>query len=430
MSLSPGQELELAVEKPAAGGRMIARHEGQVVLVLGALPGERVRALVSRVERQLAFAEVSLVIDASPDRRPAGEDPLCGGCLYAHAAYARQLALKAEVIHDAFARLGRIPLERPVEVAPSPERGYRMRARLHVRGGRAGFYREGTHDLCDPRTTGQLTDAAVDAIEEAVNAFSAAGTALAGAELTENLAGDERVLHLSAASGADVLDGTLEKALHAGALTGCSMRDAGLLRVAGVPTVSDPLDAITGGRVTQGSLQRHAESFFQANRFLLPQLVGTVLDAVLPDGEVLDLYAGVGLFSVPLAAAGRSGIRAVEGDHSAGRDLQRNAAAFGPAIRVLIGSVEDYLRRPSRRAPATVLVDPPRTGISRPAMQAVVALGARRVVYVSCDPATMARDARRLIDGGYGMRSLTAFDLFPGTPHVESVGVFDRAAGT
>ena len=130
--IAPGDSVELTVEKPAAGGRMLARHDGRVVFVHGAIPGERVRARIEKVERQLAFATVVEVIEPSPDRRPAHVDLACGGCSYAHVAYPRQLTLKSDVIRDAFVRVGRVPLDTPVAVAASPERGYRMRARLHV----------------------------------------------------------------------------------------------------------------------------------------------------------------------------------------------------------------------------------------------------------------------------------------------------------
>src|SRR5829696_9432594 len=143
MSLCEGQEVELTIEKPASGGRMIARHLGQIVLVRGAIPGERVRAWIERAERRLAYAVTREVVDPSPDRRAGSPDPLCGGALYAHIGYPRQLAIKSDVIRDAFARLGRHPLSAPVDVAASPEEGYRMRARFHVHAGRAGFYREG-----------------------------------------------------------------------------------------------------------------------------------------------------------------------------------------------------------------------------------------------------------------------------------------------
>ena len=164
---------------------------------------------------------------------------------------------------------------------------------------------------------------------------------------------------------------------------------------------------------------------FEGNRFLLPDLVATVLDAAPAEGTVLDLYAGVGLFSVALAGTGRTGITAVEGDKASRSDLLENAASYPEAITVIGGRVEDFIHRARERS-GTILVDPPRTGISREAMDAIAAHGADRIIYVSCDPPTMARDARRLLDAGYGLRSLAGFDLFPNTPHVESVGVFDR----
>ena len=151
------------------------------------------------------------------------------------------------------------------------------------------------------------------------------------------------------------------------------------------------------------------------------------MDAVPADGDVLDLYAGVGLFAISLAASGRHGIVAVEGDRESGADLLRNAAPYQDRIRAVVGLVEDHVRRDHSR-PGTLLVDPPRTGISREAMDAIPQLAARRIVYVSCDPPTMARDARRLVDAGYGLVSLTGFDLFPNTPHVEAVGVFERVS--
>jgi tRNA/tmRNA/rRNA uracil-C5-methylase (TrmA/RlmC/RlmD family) len=431
MTLEPGQRLELSIEKPVAGGRMLARHGGQVVLVQGAIPGERVTARIERVERQLAFAETVDVIDASIDRRSGAPaiDLACGGAAYAHVNYPRQVLLKGEVIRDAFARLARLPLADDVAVEPSPEREYRMRARLHVRGARAGFYREGTHELCDARGTGQLRADAVDAVERAVAPLAAHGCQILAAELSENIAADERVLHVTAGPGEPLTDAVLDEATAAGALTGCSGRSAdGALRVSGVPVVADPLSALTSGRAASGTLQRHAESFFQANRFLLPRLVTTVIDAAV-EGDVLDLYAGVGLFAVSLAAAGRTGITAVEGDRTSGRDLQRNAALNASAIRIAVSSVEAALPKWRGRPAGTVIVDPPRTGISREAMKAILSHGGRRIVYVSCDPPTMARDARRMLDGGYRVASIHGFDLFPNTPHVEAVGVFDREGG-
>src|SRR3954469_25676256 len=164
MPLVEGQQVELTIEKPAAGGRMIARHLGQIVLVRGAIPGERVRAWIERAEKRMAYAVTREVVEPSPDRRAGGDDPLCGGALYSHIAYERQLAVKSDVIRDAFARVGRYPIDRAIDVAGSAEEGYRMRARFHVHGARAGFYREGTHQLCDAALTRQLAEQSVTAV--------------------------------------------------------------------------------------------------------------------------------------------------------------------------------------------------------------------------------------------------------------------------
>jgi len=421
MSLIPGQQVDITVEKPAAGGRMLGRHEGQVILVLGAIPGERVRASVDRVEKRLAFATSVEIREASRDRRQVTGDPLCGGCVYSHIEYPRQRALKSEVIADAFARIGRMPLAAAVDVVPSPESGYRLRARLHVRDGRPGFYREGSHQLCDASATGQLRLDAMEAVEKALEALQRAGADAASVELTENLPADNRTLNFELTRGGVP---AITAALASPGLTGVTARTDGRRHIAGDPFVSDSLGALTGGRAGAGTLRRGPESFFQNNRYLLPALVGNVLDAVPASGSVLDLYAGVGLFSIALAATGRDRVIAVEGDRASGSDLLDNARDWSDAVQAVVSSVEAYLAG-CRRSPAPSLVlDPPRTGVSADAMAAIVRLKPELVVYVSCDPPTMARDARRLADAGYRLRSLQGFDLFPNTPHVETVGVF------
>lgn len=423
--LRAGDEIELAIEKAAAGGRMIARHEGQVVLVAGAVPGERVRARIDKADKRLAFAHSLEIVEASPDRRAAVADPLCGGCVFSHIAYPRQLSLKREIVLDAFQRIGRITPESALVVAASPERGYRMRARLHVSGGRVGFYREGTHALCDPAQTGQLTDAALGAAQSAVEALEAAGAPVASIELSENMSGSERALAVAVREVTSRARHELRRLVERGAARGVMLRDdRGARVVAGEPLVADPLAALTTGRAGEGVLRRHPESFFQSNRFLVPALVAAVADEVLGD-RIVDLYAGVGLFSVALAAT-RPGARitAVEGDRSSGADLQLNAGGFGESMTLSLESVEDYLRQ-SRDEASTTIVDPPRTGLSPETVERLGQRRSPRLIYVSCDPATMARDARKVLDAGYGLTSLRAFDLFPNTAHVESLGVFD-----
>jgi 23S rRNA (uracil1939-C5)-methyltransferase len=430
--LTPGADVDLTVEKPAAGGRMIARHEGQVVLVSGAIPGERVRARVERADRSVAHAAVIEVLEASPDRRPVAGDPACGGNVYAHVAYARQVIVKRDVVLDAFRRIGKLALDRPLPVEPSPETGYRMRARLHVRGNRLGFFREGTHELCDAAQTGQLLPESCQALCAVASELAELGAAdLASIELAENLAADQRALHLELRAEAGVPPAAFSVLARVPGITGVTClappaRD--VLVLGGDPAVADSLPSIAGAQAApaDATLGRRAAAFFQANRHLLPTLVSRVVSWI-PNGPVVDLYAGVGLFAVSLAALGRAGVVAVEGDRVGGADLADNAKPFGDRLRVNRTSVEGFLRG-RRAAPGeTLLVDPPRTGMSREAMDGVIAQGAGRIVYVSCDVATLARDARRLIDAGYELAHIEAFDLFPNTAHVESLVVLDRA---
>ena len=422
--LNAGDAVDVMIERPAAGGRMIARHDGQVLLVSGAIPGERVSVRIERGEKRFAFAMTTEILEPSADRREPPVDPACGGVLFAHIAYPRQVAIKSEIIVDAFTRLGRIPLDRPVEVAASPEHDYRMRARFHVRDDRVGFYREGTHEVCDGRQSRLVSGAAIDAVEAVVALLTEVGVRPTTIVVSENVPGDERAMHIDLADDAKTAYEPLVRAAEAAGLVGCTARGpVGPLVHAGEAKVGDTLLRLTAGRATSGLLRRRPTSFFQGNRFLLAPLVTRVLDGVPADGSILDLYAGVGLFSVALAATGRARVVAVEGDRSSGADLKDNAAPYVSTLDVVLGRVEDYIARRGSTAD-TIVVDPPRTGISKEAMEAIARHGASRVVYVSCDPPTMARDARRLLDAGYSLDSIEAFDLFPNTPHVETLGVF------
>lgn len=427
--LQINQQIDLLIDKPVAGGRMLARHDGQVVLVAGTMPGERVRARIDRVGRGVAFASVIEVLEPIADRRPVDTDPLCGGNVYAHVAYAAQPAIKREVLRDALRHGGRIEWPDDLPVASSPERSYRMRARLHVRNGRAGFFREGTHDLCDARCTGQLLPAAVDAIDRFIAATPKPWLdAIDAIELAENIAGDQRALHVLWSTRTRPPRSLPPESWNIAtlpAVTGVSMDNPLIGRartVSGTPTVSDAIPA------TSATLQRHAASFFQANRFLLPHLVDTVTSQVRDTGPIVDLYAGVGLFAVTLAARGRERLVAIEGDPTSAHDLRLNAEPFADRLHVEHASVEQYLATVSTAdaADATLIVDPPRTGMSREALTAIIALRAARVLYVSCDVATLARDLRRLIESGYTLTHLEAFDLFPNTAHIESLAVLTR----
>lgn len=402
--IAPGAIVDLEIEKPAAGGRMLARHEGQVVLVSNAIPGERVQARIEKAGKGVAFAETVEVVSASPDRR-AAPDWRCGGNVLAHVQYARQLRLKGEILQDAFARVGRLPLAGPLDVVASPEQGYRMRARLHARGGTLGFYREATHELCDPEPTRQLLPSTIAWIREVEAAMPRRLEGVRGVELSEDVSGQARAAFLDAQPGTA---GAWFAPLAGG--------DVVVDRLA-VPGASGPV-----------LLQRSARSFFQGNRYLLEQMTERVASLV-PDGPVVDLYAGVGLFGLVLAARGHA-VTLVEGDQSSGQDLLVNAQPYLDRVQVRRTSVEAFAARGWRRSPgdpgATCIIDPPRTGVSKDAMAGLLQHAPPRIVYVSCDPATLARDARTLVDAGYQLGTVTGLDLFPNTAHVEAITVFVR----
>ncbi len=419
--------LTLDIEKPTAGGRMLARHNGQVVLVWGAIPGERVRARIERTGKGVLFAETTEVLSPSRDRRDAAADWRCGGNVLAHVSYDRQRELKSEIIRDAFTRIGRMPLDTAPPVIGSPEQGYRMRARLHVRGGRIGFVREGSHDVCAVGPTAQMLPATVawiDAAERRLRDDKLTG--LTSIELAENVPANERACHLELEPGtaAAPFAGLATDALTG--LTAQVLGRHGIERLFGVGVVYDSLTYSDSGDGAL-NLRRDARAFFQGNRFLLETLVRHV-STLVPDGPVVDLYAGVGLFGLSLAAARAAEATLVEGDPISGHDLEENARPYADHARVIRTSVEDFLHHDKPSATETFIVDPPRTGMSQAAVRALARLQPTRIVYVSCDIATLARDARVLVDSDYSLHDVSAIDLFPNTAHVETIAVFQRQA--
>jgi tRNA/tmRNA/rRNA uracil-C5-methylase (TrmA/RlmC/RlmD family) len=417
----PGDLVELLIDKPAAGGRMLARLNGQVILVAGVIPGERVCARLDSKRGGVLFATAVDIIDPSSDREPPGDDPACGGRHFAHIAAARQLALKEEILRDAFRRIAHLDLSAQLPVHASPAEGYRMRARLHVKGTDLGFYREGTHELCDPRCSRQLLPETLDVLAAVSAALKGAGITDGRAlELSENRAATERALYLEMAGSVRGQVG-FEALLDLPGATGVGIARAGVpIAAAGSPIVADELVLSSAtGQAEPVRLQRHVTGFFQGNRFLLQTLVDRVL-AQVPEGPMADLYAGAGLFGVAHAASGRGEVIAVEGDPASIEDLQANAAPYG-RVHVEARSVEEALRDRRTVDGRTAVVDPPRTGLSREALASLAAARPPRIVYVSCDVATLARDAAALAAAGYDLVSAEIFDLFPGTAHIETM---------
>ncbi|MEW5983584.1 MAG: TRAM domain-containing protein [Acidobacteriota bacterium] len=422
--LTVGSVVTLRPEKPVAGGRMLARHDGRIVLVAGAIPGETLRARIERVDRSTAWASMVEVLEPHAARRRIDWDCRCGGADYAHVAYATQLALKADLIRDALMRVGRHPWSEPIPLAGSPELGYRMRCRVHTRNGPPGFFVQGTHTVCDPGPSGQLLTSTIEAIRALGAVLLEQGLAShTDIDVSENIPADRRAVHVQVEARAPIdAVSALRTVPGVSGLSWSVAGHAGVEVAHGEPWVEDVL------RIGESAvrLRRHVRAFFQANRYLLPSLAARVV-AACPDGPVVDLFAGGGLFAVSLAADGRHRVTAVEGDAVATADLRANAAQMGGAIEIHAESVERFVEAVRPVPSSTLILDPPRSGMSRQAADGAIRLGARRVVFVSCDVATFARDVRRFVDAGYRLASVEGIDLFPNTSHVEVLAVLDRA---
>ncbi len=379
----------------AAGGEGVAREaSGRVLFVRGAVPGDLVRARVVEPHKRFARAEIAELVRASalrvaPECRVHGE---CGGCGWQQIAYAAQLEAKRAILRDALVRVAGVALEAlaaPVEVAPSPQPyGTRSRARLLFRDGHVGYRRGRSHELVATNACPILAPPL-----EAALAALAAKPPRGGGEL-DLACGDDSAVSVS---------GVHSRALAEQAIS---------------------LDA-PGGAV---SVSPHG--FFQAHATLRRALAEAVHAHAGRGARALELHAGAGFFTLGLAAQ-FADLIAVESEPRAVVDLRANLERAGRTnVRVLASRAARALASPEvmRLAPEVAVLDPPRTGIGESEAAALARLGARRIVYVSCDPATLARDLRVLLRSGYGLASCAGFDMFPQTPHVEALAVLERSA--
>jgi len=379
------------------GGDGLARHEGQVVMAPFVLPGETVTVTLDPPHKGLRRGRVQRV-DAPAAERQAAPCPLfarCGGCHYQHAPYELQLAWKREILREVLRRVGKIEAPDDIPALAGEPWGYRNRVQIHAAAGRLGFLEPGSRTLCparacpiaSPRLNQALADLAEMARSPRWPAF------LRSLELFTN----ESQVQLN------VLETSRPLARHF--FDWCARS---------LPGASEPLEYPTrdfrfrvGGR-----------SFFQVNRFLLDALV----DAALADARgnhALDLYAGVGLFSLPLARR-FARVTAVETTRAAAQDLAFNAARAGLPVDVRQASVENFLAE-FRETPDFILADPPRSGLGKHTVRRLVELKTPLLVIVACDPATLARDLAVLAASGYRIDSLILVDLFPQTYHLESI---------
>jgi tRNA/tmRNA/rRNA uracil-C5-methylase (TrmA/RlmC/RlmD family) len=432
--VSAAELLELVVGPPAHGGHCVARHEGRVVFVRHALPGERVRARVTEDGDDARYwrADAVEVLEASPDRveRPcpwAGPGR-CGGCDWQHARPQAQRRMKGEVVREQLRRLAGLDVDVEVEAVPGPGvdhdagLGWRTRTQLAVDdAGRAGLRAHRSHrvvpvDQC-PISHPRVAE---------VGAWDRSWPGTATVEVVAPAVGEDRLLVLTPR---DPRRGVPRAAVPpraegvAGAAAVAVRGPAGLEQVRGRTWVAEEVDLPTGPR----RFRVTGSGFWQVHPGAGRALVTAVLDALEPAaGErALDLYAGAGLFAAALAdAVGPGGaVTAVEGDARAAADARRNLHD-APQVRVVHDRVDGRLA--GVEAADVVVLDPPRTGARRPVVEAVAALRPRAVAYVACDPASLARDLATFAEAGYGLAGLRAYDLFPQTHHVECVALLER----
>ena len=423
-ALRAGAVVQAVIEKGVYRGRGLARHEGRVLFVPRAHPGDRVQARVSEVHAGWAEAALVEVLEPSPERRPSPCPyvPRCGGCAYQDYDDDAELRLKESVLRESLARAG-AAWDGEVTRHASPVSGWRLRASLHfergAHGALLGLRQEGTRRVIDVLSCLQLSEAMNRAARALHGALAGRPQAerVHGLELLEAPDGSGLVATLETSLSRSEAPALLPLRAAAPQLTGFGVRtrEGAVEWLFGSPFVE--------AKVLGLSLRAHAASFFQANRFLYEALASTVV-ALVPDGgsRVVDLYAGVGLFALPLAARSERETVAVEQSAFACEDALFAARRAGLGhLRVRRADVEAGLQGLAPREGERVVLDPPRTGASRALVEALAARRPDAIVYVSCDPPTLGRDLSLFAARGYRPDTVHLFDMFPKTFHLETV---------
>lgn len=431
----------LSIEKLIYGGDGLARTSpgpdgrSMAVFVPFVLPGEKVDAEIRQEKPGFARGNLTRLVEASPDR----VEPRCpyfqqcGGCHYQHIPYPRQLEFKAQILRETLQRVAKIELKEEIRLHPSPPWNYRNRTRLQVRTAPAfavGYFRFGSREflpvrecpISSPlinRMIAQLTEPSGLQCPPAVEEI----------ELFADARDEEMLAWAFCRSDADKDDllrwaESLRRELPN--LTGVSFFSS-RQRAEDEPAPDLRMLVQSGAKLLRYRAGNHeyqvsAGAFFQVNRHLLDDLISVVTGNARGD-VALDLYAGGGLFSVPLAQNFHH-IFAVESSQTSLPDLRQNVPA---SVKVVGTRAEQYLgSRPARKRPELVVMDPPRSGAGKAVVRSLVELGAQRIRYVSCDPATLARDLVSLLSAGYRIEETHLFDLFPQTFHIETVMLLVR----
>lgn len=388
----PGDQLVVVIQKIVPKGLGLAFVEKLTVFVPLSATGDKVRVRINQLKGKIAFAEIEEIIEPSPDRiePPCQYFGRCGGCDFQQMNYEAQLSAKLAIIQDSLHRIGKINYEREIPMIASPkEFEYRSRAQWHLdtRQKTIGYFRRNSHDVIDIEHCPILTPE-LDATLKSLCSNLEWGTFWSDRASIEAAHGSEGDVSLFS------------------------------------PEIMEPTEDISftvGGEKYFYS----ALSFFQGNQFLIEQLIETAINDA--NGETaLDLYCGVGLFTLPLARKFGQVI-GVEGNDRAIDFAEKNAAnAQLNNVRFVRDSVDDFLSGHNLENTDFVLLDPPRAGTEKWTISNIIKLKPKQISYVSCEPSILARDLRTLLDNGYEIESLTAFDLFPQTHHIETVARLKR----
>ncbi len=384
---------QFKIEKLVYGGEGLSRTEGEVVFTPFVLPGELVEAERSGSRRQAERADLVRVLETSPDRvdPPCPYFFRCGGCQYQHAAYDAQLRFKRSILAESLRRAGKIEYDpERIRVIPSEPYGYRNRSQFHIENGRIGYREMRSHKLV--------------AIEECPISSPKINEVILA---LNRLVRDRRWPRF--VSSIEVFTDERQVQWNVRAASQPVARRFFDWLAAEIPgSVEGPLEYA----VAEERFLVSGDSFFQVNRFVLPALTGAAIGNASGD-LAWDLYAGVGLFSVPLAR--RFGeVVAVEAGASAAHDLTRN---LGTAVR---DTTERFLVNEHDRKPDFVLADPPRAGLGKAVVEKLLEIRPPKLVIVACDPSTLARDLS-LLREAYDIEEITLADLFPQTFHIETI---------
>lgn len=392
------ESLELRIERLVAGGDGLAHlPDGRAVFVPYVAPGELVR--IQLVEEKPTFARGRLleVLQSAAARRPAPcpHYGVCGGCQLQHLDYAAQVEVKRAFIREALLRLGQIAWESSIPMRTGAEWGYRSRVQFKLSVGgdrwRAGFYAAGTNEICEIETCPLLAPP----LAELPPKLRRPGTGTPPGKVLDVALGDGEALSASA------------------------------------PVAALPTQPITR-RIADFVYAYDARCFFQVNWGLVEALVAEVVPETMPSGGLaLDLYAGVGLFTLPLARRFRQVIAVEVSPHAvafARENVRRNAAANVQIVAEDCGRWLQTQAAALNRRVDWLVADPPRAGLDNAVRRGVAAIRPRRITYVSCHPAALARDLKFLLAHGYQLTGLVGLDLFPQTAHVEVVAQLARIA--